>query len=243
VSKFLRDSDGGVLVEFTLLAFPVFLLAAFGTVDFTYMLFDWSMANKAAFAGARAAVVSNPVASGITNVSYTATQIAALGKWCFNTGTGSANSNCPSPSAVCTPDASPSNSGTCTNGYNFDNVAFTCIFNPKSDPTHCQLSTYNPIGMVDIFPRLQRQNVQILYNANGLGFVGQPNGLPMDVTISIECMTHQFFFINGLMRWIWTAPSNYTNPSASPPPCPATTAGLPMPRFATTLTSESMVTN
>src|SRR5262249_33805336 len=159
----------------------------------------------------RAAVVSNPVASGITNVSYTATQIAQLGNWCFDTGSGS-NINCPSPSAVCTPNSS--SGGSCTNNtYTFDNTAFGTIF----------------AKMQAVFPSLTRQNVQIVYNANGLGFVGQPNGLPMNVTVSIECMTHQFYFISGLMGWAFTAPSNYTNPSDGAPACPATAAGPRIP--------------
>src|SRR5438552_11915902 len=119
VSKFPQDSEGSSLIEFTLV-FPVLLLAALGTVDITFMLFDWSMANKATFAGARTAVVSSPVASGITTVNYSAAQIAQLGNWCFDTGTGSTNGNCPSPSAVCTPNSS--SGGSCTNGYTFDNV-------------------------------------------------------------------------------------------------------------------------
>jgi hypothetical protein len=36
VNRFLRDFQGGALVEFTL-TFPMFLLVAFGTVDFTSM--------------------------------------------------------------------------------------------------------------------------------------------------------------------------------------------------------------
>ena len=228
MNKLLRDSEGGALVEFTLV-FPIFLLVAFGTVDFTYMLFDWSMANKAAFIGARTAVVSDPVASGITSLTYS-TAGSALGNLCFDPATGqpSNTSSCPSVSTVCTPAAS---GGTCTNGYPWNESAFT---------------NANGTGILDgmqrIFPRLQRQNVQISYQTNGLGFVGRPNGLPMGVTVSIlpsanpsvSCMTHQPYFINALMNWTFTAPAG----------CPAgTQAGLPIPAFATTLTSEDMVTN
>src|SRR5262249_29409710 len=203
--------------------FPVLWLVALGTVDFTSLLFDWSMANKATFTGARTAVVSDPVASGLRDVNYTNTQIAQLGNWCFDTGGN--NINCPTPSAVCTPNSS--SGGSCTGGYAFDDTAFGRIFG--------QMQTW--------FPRLQRQNVQILYNGNGLGFVGQPNGLPMNVTVSIECMTHKFYFIKALMGWIFTAPSNYTNPVGGAPACPATTAGPRISRFAATLTSEDMTTN
>jgi TadE-like protein len=212
VNKFLHDSEGGALVEFTLV-FPVLLLAALGTVDFTYLLFDWSMANKAAFIGARTAIVSDPIATGITNPSYDAT---VLGQSCSDPQTGAASGNCPAAvSTVCTPGSS---SGSCTAGFSFNDAAFSTILG----------------NMQNVFPRLQRQNVQISYQTNGLGFVGRPGGLPMDVQVSIRCMTHRFYFINALMGWIFTVPAG----------CPAgTQAGPAIPNFATTLPSEDMVTN
>jgi Flp pilus assembly protein TadG len=42
------------------------MLVTLGTVDVTYMLYEWALANKATYVGARAAVVSNPVAQNIT---------------------------------------------------------------------------------------------------------------------------------------------------------------------------------
>jgi Flp pilus assembly protein TadG len=122
VNKFLRDSDGASLVEFTIV-FPIFILAALGTVDITYMLFDWSMANKAAFIGARTAIVSDPVASGITNLTYS-TAGTQTGQPCFDPATGDANltSGCPTVNTVCTPAAS---NGSCTGGYNWDTTSET----------------------------------------------------------------------------------------------------------------------
>ena len=47
--------------------------------------FPWTLANKAAYEGAHTAIISNPVAAGITNLnnSYEQTQI---GEMCFSTG-------------------------------------------------------------------------------------------------------------------------------------------------------------
>ena len=222
MNRFLQDSEGSTLVEFTLV-FPLFMLVAFGTVDFTYMLFEWDMANKAAYIGARTAVVSNPVASGITNPTLTAAQIAQLGQTCFIVASGAAdtNVNCPTTGKIdCTPAASAGPSDSC-GSYTFDNTAFTAILTK----------------MQTVFPRLRRQNVQISYQTNGLGFMGRPSslgGLPMDVTVSIRCMTHQFFFLSALMGWAFPA---------LPAGCPAAPAGPAIPAFATTLPSEDMVTN
>jgi Flp pilus assembly protein TadG len=195
----------------------------FGTVDFSYMLFEWSMANKAVFIGARRAVVLDPVATGITNPTYTSTQMSNLGQSCFDPATGAANSNCPTANTTCTPAAS---NGSCTNGYAWNETAFT---NPTATNDWQK-------GILDkmqaVFPRLQRQNVQISYQTNGLGFAGRPNGLPMDVTVSIRCMTHQFYFISALMQWAFAAPAG----------CPAGTPAGPSIPFVTTLTSECMDT-
>ena len=68
MNRLLRDCIGSSLVEFTIV-FPVFMLVAFGTVDITYMLYDWALASKAAYTGARTAIVSFPAAAGITNLN------------------------------------------------------------------------------------------------------------------------------------------------------------------------------
>src|SRR5437868_1271710 len=83
--KLLRDISGSALVEATLVI-PLMLLLALGIIDVTYMFYEWGLANKAAYRGARTAVVSNPVASDVTNVSFTAT----VGQLCFVPTTGGA---------------------------------------------------------------------------------------------------------------------------------------------------------
>jgi Flp pilus assembly protein TadG len=222
VNRLLRESSGASLVEFTLV-FPVVMLVALGSVDVAFMLFEWGEANKATFAGARRAVVLDPVATEATNPTYS-TAGTQLGKPCFNPATGVAdtNSSCPTVSTVCTPAAT---GGSCTNSYTWNETAFT---NPTATNAW-QTGIFDT--MQAVFPSLQRQNVQISYTTNGLGFVGRPNGLPINVTVSIRCMTHEFYFLGALMNWAFTAPAG----------CPAgTRSGPPIPAFATTLTSEDM---
>lgn len=210
-NKLLRDCRGAVLIEFALI-FPVVVLVTLGTVDMALLLYDFSAANKAATVGARAAIVSDPVATGITSLTYNP---ADLGVACFNPATQTSNNVCPSVSSTCTPGAT---GGSCTNGYTFDDTAFQGILSE----------------MQKILPRLGRQNVQISYSTiSTLGFSGRPGGLPMTVTVSIRCMTHPLFFL-GVLSALLPAP---------PAGCPAGPAGFPMPSFATTLTSEDMVTN
>jgi hypothetical protein len=67
--------------------------------------------------------------------------------------------------------------------------------------------------MQAVFLRLQRENVTISYQTNGTGLVGQawegsadPGNpqftLPMNVTVSITGMTHQFYFISALLLFL-----------------------------------------
>jgi TadE-like protein len=235
-NKLLRDVIGSVLVEYTIV-FPIFILLILGTVDVSYMLFEWALASKAAYVGARTAAVSNPVAQNITSPNnYTADQVQKSGQLCFYTSAPDTplapNGNCPSLGCVCTPAISD---GTCAD----ISAIYTC------PPGWSEKAFTNTNGtgifdrMITIFPRLTRQNVQISYQTNNLGFVGQTDlegrpGLSMNVTVSIRCMTHQFFFINALMGWVFSGP---------PAGCPAGAAGPAIPAFASTLQSENMLTN
>jgi hypothetical protein len=216
------------MVEITIVL-PLLLLVVLGTIDVTYLLYDWALASKAAFAGARSAIVANPVAGGITNLTWNTT---LMGESCFDAGTGTTNGNCPSIDTTCTPDAS--SGGACSDGSTFDNAAFCRIFTGDSTCPTVPLAG----SMKKIFPRLQRQNVQISYKSNGLGFVGRPDGLPMNVTVSVNCMTHDFYFLTGLMRYF--TPDNAWGFQD----CAGDAASGPtIPRFATTLPSEDMATD
>jgi hypothetical protein len=218
--NFWHDKTGSMLVEYTV-AFPLFIAVTLGTVDVAYMLFDWALANKAAYVGARTAVVSNPVAPNITNnasLGYTTSQLQNPGASCYDFSTGLQNGNCPSigpivcTSTACTPST-----------FGFDSAAFT---------------NASGTGVFDamqrIFPRLQPANVTITYQTidkdtsgfSASGVVLQPNGLPMVVTVSITGMTHQLFFIDPILRFFGTG-----------------FAARNIPAFSTTLQSEDMFTN
>jgi Flp pilus assembly protein TadG len=231
--KLLRDIRGSVLVE-TTIVIPMFLLLVLGTIDVTYMFFDWTLANKAAYMGARTAVVSNPVAPNIVNLTYTPLNI---GQPCFG------STDCPSVpttgSIDCT-SVSP-----CSNGGGYSAAAFNTIL----------------AAMQKVFPQLTAKNVQISYQTNGSGFVGQTYygnsaqfSLPMNVTVQIQCMTHQFYFLSGLMRafyalmnnvsppnnyWVFSTPTDAQGNLCSPAPTP----GPNIPAVATTMQSESLFTD
>jgi hypothetical protein len=54
-------------------------------------------------------------------------------------------------------------------------------------------------GMCDIFPRIADANVLIQYTQTGLGYAGRPGGPVPTITVSIEGLQFQFFFLSGIM--------------------------------------------
>jgi Flp pilus assembly protein TadG len=227
--RILRDCEGSALVEFTVV-FPIFMVVAFGTVDVSYMLFEWSQANKATYVGARRAIVSDPIATGINNLQVPASDSTQTGFFCFDPNNSAQlvvnpllATACPTVNTTCTAGSS---GGSCTGGETWNEAPFT---------------NASKTGIFDmmqaIFPRLQRQDVQIQYRTNLQGFIGETNtptggfALPMTVTVSIRCMTHQIFFIGNLIGG--------AAPGAG---CPAGPAGPAIPAFSTTLSSESLFT-
>jgi Flp pilus assembly protein TadG len=197
------------MVEFAIVL-PVILLVALGTVDVTMMLWDWAQADKAAYRGARVAIVTEPVATGITSFNYD-TNPLHMGDRCFlpSTGAGNVAVNCPTVETNCTSTA-------CTGGQTVDSNAFNQIV----------------AAMQKIFPRLTAANVEVEYRTNGLGFYGRPGGLPMDVTVRLRCMKTQLFFLPALAGWTFS-----DLPDDCPA---SSIEGPNMPTFSSTLTSEAM---
>ena len=53
--------------------------------------------------------------------------------------------------------------------------------------------------MRDIFPRVQTVNVTVQYLYSGLGFAGRIGGPVPTVTVELQGLNFQFFFLGGLM--------------------------------------------
>src|SRR5438094_1998587 len=67
ILRFWRDEVGGPLVEMAVMT-PIMFIFLFGSVDFLYAFYQWGAATKAVEVGARLAVVSDPVASGLVTI-------------------------------------------------------------------------------------------------------------------------------------------------------------------------------
>lgn len=180
---FWRNQSGATMVE-AAIAMPMLLTLLLGFVDFGYALYQWNAGNKAVQAGARLAQISAPIASGLLLEAKTPSDSLDVGK------AVPANTY----SYICTASAAGVVSCTCGTGatcqnLNVNQAAFDFIFSGSS----------NRPGMLTFLPTLLKSEVQIQYQASGLGYWTRPNGPVPTVTVSIVNHPFQFFFLAGFL--------------------------------------------
>ena len=233
-SRNLKSARGTALLEFTLV-FPLVMLVVLGSIDASLLMLDMAQVNKATYAGARASVVSDPLFGAIT---WTYDPYAVPGDACYNDADGTTTGKCKTViDRRCI--ATAGNSSGATAGECCTVSGSTCA--SPTAWTASGLSTFNSIfrSMIRAYPEgsLDARQVQISYVTTGMGYVKQPGGQPLNVTVSVRCMSHRFFFLNSLMGWIF---------STLPAECPndlvahAGTSGPIMPSTSTTLPGEDL---
>jgi Flp pilus assembly protein TadG len=181
------DERGGVLVEATVML-VLLLVFVLGSIDFLMAMYQWNAAAKAVELGARIAAVSDPVASGLTSITGLE---------------GGANPGDPMPAgSFATRTCTGAGGGSCTGGGTYDAAAMNTIVFGR-----CSLQVSYCIGMNTIFPRIQPQNVVISYSSTGLGYAGRPGGPVPTITVSLQNLPFQFFFLGAIGFTNMTMPS------------------------------------
>lgn len=160
---FFRDERGASAAEFALVL-PLLLIFLFGTIDVGRYGWALNQAEKATQIGARWAVATNVIASGLSTYSF-----AVDGGIPQGTPVSAADFNAIScTNTGCTCD------GPCAFGTAYDSAAFNLL-----------------VGrMQQIYPEIGAENVVVTYAHSGLGFAGDPNGpdvAPM-TTVSLRDM-------------------------------------------------------
>ncbi|GFM29437.1 TadE/TadG family type IV pilus assembly protein [Novosphingobium sp. PY1] len=167
----IRNEDGASAAEFALVL-PILLIALIGTIDVGLYAWNINQAEKATQTGARWAVATDMVASGLKTYSFAVSggvpqgtvvdQTAFPGVTCQSNGT----------TASCT----CASGGTCSFPLTADNAAFTRLVT----------------RMAQIDGDITASNVVVTYAWSGLGFSGDPNGpdvAPL-TTVSLRNMTY-----------------------------------------------------
>jgi Flp pilus assembly protein TadG len=195
IRRFATSEDGATMVEMAIVSTLLFTLLL-GFVDFGNAFYQWNAATKAVQIGARLASISDSVATNLTAAAPTATPGApvvagAYGPFvCSYTGT----------------------TGSCSNGGTFNAANFSRIFrgdtaNTNNDVCPALAANQRP-GMCHFFPRLRRDNIFVIYAATGLGYQTRLAGPVPTITVGLQNVTFQFFFLGGLLRF-----GNLTMPS------------------------------
>ena len=175
-----RDESGAVLVELSILL-PIVITVLCGAIDVLYAFYQWNAAAKAVQVGARIAAVSDPVAIGLNNLSN---QVLMSG---LVTPDGS--------SATCTCV------GTCADfaPNPFSRAAMNAIVFGRGSVSCTDATSYYASGMCDILPSISPANVRIVYTQSGLGYAGRPGGPVPTITVALQNMHFQFFFLSYLL--------------------------------------------
>jgi hypothetical protein len=186
---FLRDQQGSVMVEVTIML-SITLVLVLGAIDFLLLFYQWNAAAKAVQIGARLAAVSDPVASGLNNLSQ--------GVVSASVPPGVAMPNfvvtCDGRTATCT-----CNGNACRRMKGYDSTAMNTIIFGRGSSSCSDAKSADVVGMCDVFPRITPANVKIVYAQTGLGYAGRPGGPMPTITVSLQNLPFQFFFLRGLM--------------------------------------------
>ncbi|MDX8496391.1 pilus assembly protein [Mesorhizobium sp. VK22B] len=167
------------------IAITLLLVLTLGFVDFGHAFYQWNAATKAVQMGARLASISDPAvtaaalaaADPATNPGAPITAGTYSFECKYSGGTGACNGN----SAIFNPNA------------------FSRIFRGDttySDSDACPaLAANQRPGMCQFFPGLQRNNVVVTYTATGLGYQTRLGGPVPTITVSLQSINFQFFFL------------------------------------------------
>ena len=166
----MRDRRASSAAEFALIL-PLFLLFLLGIIDAGRYAWEFNRAEKATQVGARWAVATDVVPSGLGTYSFavsggipqgTVVPLSAFGGiWCESNGT---------VSCTCK-DNSACAFGTAANTSAFQNLVDR---------------------MAQIYPNIAAGNVRIDYDWSGLGFSGDPNGPDVAPLVTVSLRDIEF---------------------------------------------------
>jgi len=168
--SFKRDEKGASAAEFALVL-PLFLLFLFGIIDVGLYGWKFNKDEKATQIGARMAVVTDVVASGLATENYVGKSVGGVTLTQGDVIPASALGliTCNSTTCTCTTAPCPSTVG--YNGTSFNRIVSR---------------------MQDFDPQIQASNVLIEYRGSGLGYAGDPNGMEISplTTVRLRNMSY-----------------------------------------------------
>ena len=165
IGDLLRDTRAASAAEFAIVL-PLLLIILFGTVDVGRYAWSLAMSEKATQTGARFAVTTDMVASGLYSYSF-----ATAG----GVPQGTTVDSTKFPGVTCD-NAGCTCLGTCTFPTTADNAAFNRLV----------------ARMAEINPDITASKVVVTYAWSGLGFAGDPNGPDVAPLTTVSLRNMQF---------------------------------------------------
>ena len=169
IPRLRLDRSGSSAAEFAMVL-PLLILFLFGIIDGGRYLWEVNKAEKATQAGARVAVVTNVLASGLTQ-NYVGVGGLTQGDLIPASALGQ---------MTCRSTGCCVNAGDCTGTYpavgTFNSTNFNLIVQ----------------RMQFMKPDVAATNVTVTYRGSGLGFAGDPNGMDIAPLVTVELQNVQF---------------------------------------------------
>ena len=165
IGDLLRDTRAASATEFAIVL-PLLLIVLFGTVDVGRYAWSLAMSEKATQTGARFAVTTDMVASGL--YSYSFATAGGVPQGTTVDATKFPGVTCDNAGCTCL--------GTCTFPTTADNAAFGRLV----------------ARMAEINPDITASKVVVTYAWSGLGFAGDPNGPDVAPLTTVSLRNMQF---------------------------------------------------
>ena len=152
----LKSTSGASAAEFGLVL-PLFLILLFGVIDAGRFMWESNEAEKATQVGARVAIVTDPLSSGLRDEDYAGKVVGGttLGSGDLIPAAALGSVKCTSTGCTCETAPCPSDLGT-FNATLFTNVIVT--------------------RMKQMYPSIQATNVVVRYKGSGFGFAEASGG-------------------------------------------------------------------
>lgn len=177
---FLRDELAATTTEFALVV-PLFILFVFGAIDVGGFAWKINKLEKATQMGARMAVVTDPVATGLLTENYIGRSVTVGG----TTVTLTQGATIPAEAlgkTVCTASGC------------------TCSANCLSSNAASSTSLTNVANRMRVFDSsIKDSNVQIEYVGSGLGFAGDPDGMEVVPLVTVRLTDMQYQPMIGVL--------------------------------------------
>ena len=171
--RLLHDRTGAGAAEFSLVL-PLLILFLLGMIDTGRYMWEHNRAEKATQMGARMAVVTEVISSGLASQSYVG--VGGLGQGDVIPASALSPVVCTSTGCTCT--------GTCpTNFSSVTSGAFTRIAD----------------RMRLMKPDIADNKISVEYRGSGLGFAGDPNGMEVAPLVTVKLTGQQFRPLSFLM--------------------------------------------